>query len=379
MSGFAKGLAQGLGPHLRGCLAITLLLLCSASGQQFEPDEVLAEESIPEQVEWPPLPTWTIPELEKIKSGQLRLGVTLFEDGPEGLVYEDLFEPLPQPTQPTTTAEEELYPSTIDDEFLPTYFGGRPAGFLVDPQGLLSMQEQADRQSFLEYHAGDSEIDLYIYLFDQKQHVPSEGDIKEVFQRNFSRGRGLTALVYYFIGAPERSLMVISPEVATAVPQTAIRGALVYAKQQAQAKSEPASQLESFSTSLSIRLYWMEQELANHAAGGGLAETADVDANTELTIVEASERSENRAGAVKDEGKFWAALGAAVVVIFLGVGAVVWWRFQRRQTYLFPELEVKPLLAAPHAAGVGAVIHFGNATLPRSVQKEQVPDYLRRM
>lgn len=331
-------------------------------------------EPVPEVIEWPPLPVWTVSELERVRAGELTLGVSLFEDGPVDLAYEELFDSLPEPPPPVENSEEqELFPTTIDDEFLPAYFFGRPASYLVDPQGMLTMQEQRDRQSFLEYHAGDSEIDLYIYLFDQKQHVPPVGEIKRVFAKNFSRGSGLTALIYYYVGAPERSVMVMSPEVSAVVPPTAIRGALIYAKQQAQGKSEPASQLESFSTSLSIRLYWMEQELAKQAAGGGPAPTG----SEELLVVEASEPSP--AGEPVDDWKILVALGLVVTAILSGGVFVVWWRARQRQQHLFPEMEVSPLLAAPHAAGIGAVIHFGNATLPPSVQKEQVPDYLRQM
>lgn len=334
-------------------------------------DADVEEQPFPDVIEWPPLPHWTISELEKIKNGQLSIGVSLFEDNPGELADEPLFEALPQPSQPGSSGDEELYPTTIDESFLAAYFGGRPASYLVDPQGMLSAQEQKDRQSFLDYHAGDSEIDLFIYLFDQKQHVPPEGDIKRVFKDHFTRGKGLTALIYYYVGAPERSVMVMSPRVATVVPPTAIRGALIYAKQQAQAKSEPASQLESFSTSLSLRLYWMEQELANHADGGELA------GENELMVVEASEPSQT--SGVVERWKALVVLGFVITAI-LATGAVMaWWKYQRRQRFHFPETEVSPLLSAPHAAGVGAVIHFGNATLPPSVQKEQVPDYLRRM
>jgi hypothetical protein len=51
----------------------------------------------------------------------------------------------------------------------------------------------------------------------------------------------------------------------------------------------------------------------------------------------------------------------------------------RRIRYLFPEVDAGPLLGAPHAAGVGAVLSFASAHLPPSQQRDQVPDYLQRM
>ena len=175
------------------------------------------------------------------------------------------------------------------------------------------------------------------------------------------------------MGDPSRSTMVMSPDIYSVIPSTAVKGALIYAKQQAQTKSEPASQLESFSTGLSIRLYWMERELAA-AAGQGHLLTAQKE--EDLMVVKADEKVVDT---VQQDSKVLAAFGLVTFGVLAVGGWLAYRKAQRKKTYLFPEVEVKPLLAAPHAAGVGAVIHFGNATLPPSVQKEQVPDYLRKM
>lgn len=330
-------------------------------------------QEIPDLSNWPALPSWSIEELERIRNGEIELGISLFREDVGGVSYKDLFEPLDMPEAMPELPPEEEFPVEIGEEFLAAYFAGRSASYLVDPQGMLSMQEQQDRQSFLQYHAGDSQIDLYVYIFDEHQEVPPEGEIESIFKRHYLRGQGLSAVVYYYMGDPSRSTMVMSPDVYSVIPSTAVKGALIYAKQQAQTKSEPASQLESFSTGLSIRLYWMERELATAAGKGHLfSDQGEVD----LLVVKADEKQ-------VDTAKRDSTVMAAFALISLGVLVVGGWlayrNVQRKKTHLFPEVEVKPLLAAPHAAGVGAVIHFGNATLPPSVQKEQVPDYLRKM
>ena len=233
------------------------LMTGSILGQEPDSKPRLDEEGevIPDLSNWPALPSWSIEELERIRNGEIELGTALFRQEIGGVSYKDLFEPLEEPDDLPELPPEDEYPVEIGEEFLATYFAGRPAGYLVDPQGMLSMQEQQDRLRFLEYHAGDSQIDLYIYLFDEKQQVPPEGEIESIFKRHFLRGEGLSALVYYHVGDPSRSTMVMSPKIYSVIPGTAVKGALIYAKQQAQTKSEPASQLESFSTGLSIRLY----------------------------------------------------------------------------------------------------------------------------
>ena len=349
-----------------------VLLAGSTLGQESAPLLDEDGEVIPDLSNWPALPSWSIEELEQIRNGEIELGISLFVEDVGGVSYKDLFEPLEVLDELPELPPGEEYPAEIGEEFLASYFAGRPASYLVDPQGMLSMQEQQDRQSFLEYHAGDSQIDLYIYLFDEKQQVPPEGEIEAIFKRHFMRGQGLSALVYYYVGDPSRSTMVMSPEVYSVIPSTAVKGALIYAKQQAQTKSEPASQLESFSTGLSIRLYWMERELAEAAGEGHLLTSS----GEEPVVVMADEEEVEEP---VQESKVLLLFG----MLSLGVVCVGLWfayrKAQRNKSYQFPEVNVKPLLAAPHAAGVGAVIHFGNATMPPSVQKEQVPDYLRKM
>lgn len=349
-------------------------LLCVMTGW-LVPLNLAAQQPGPEVIKppsnWPALPSWSLEELESIRSGKLEIGTALFIDDPGEIAYADLFEPLPLASE-AELEEEEDAPRVIEPEFLAAYFGGRPAGYLVDPQGMLSAQEEKDRQGFLEYHAGDSEIDLYIYIFDKEQQVPPEGEIAITFKRLFSRGSGLTALVFYFMEAPERSLLVTSPEVGAAVPEIARKAALVHAKLQAQSKSEPASQLESFSAALAIRLYWMEQELRKARGEGRQMALSEV----EPTVVDATDAP--KPTATKDAKILFAFGTLSVASLLFGIW-LAWLRRQRRKSYLFPETEVHPLLAAPHAAGVGAVIHFANATLPPSVQKEQVPDYLRKL
>ena len=367
-----KRLSQNLGRAVRPLWISLILVAGSTSGEDSAPLVDEDGEVIPDLSNWPALPSWSIEELEEIRNGEVELGTALFIDDVGGVSYKDLFEPMEELDELPELPADEAYPTEIGEEFLASYFAGRPASYLVDPQGMLSMQEKKDRQSFLEYHAGDSQIDLYIYLFDAKQQVPPEGEIESVFKRHFMRGQGLSALVYYYVGDPSRSTMVMSPEVYSVIPSTAVKGALIYAKQQAQTKSEPASQLESFSTGLSIRLYWMERELAE-AAGEGHLLTAR---GEEPVVVEAHEEVTEEP---VQESKVLVLFGMlSVAMLFVGL----WFarrKAQRKKSYLFPEVNVKPLLAAPHAAGVGAVIHFGNATMPPSVQKEQVPDYLRKM
>ncbi|MDP0492452.1 MAG: hypothetical protein Q7Q71_15505 [Verrucomicrobiota bacterium JB023] len=322
---------------------------------------------------WPELPSWTAEELEMLRSGELVLGVDLFKDTLGASDPEDLFEPLPEPEVPVEPEPDPNLPTPIPEDVYASYFTNRPAEYLIDPQGMLSMQQQKDRQSFLDYHAGDSEIDIHIYLFDTRQVIPSDAQIGEIFKRHFSRGKGLTALVYYYYGNPDRAQLVTSPELAKVVGPGALHSALKHSQEQASLKSEPASQLESFSTAMSLRLYWMEKEIAEARGEGRLA---GLDDEEDLLVVESKEAPPE---VLKKDHKLVLFIFVLSLAILSGGLLVAWRKRVKTKRYHFPEVEAQPLLSAPHAAGVGAVIHFDNATLPPSLQREQVPDYLRKM
>jgi hypothetical protein len=76
-------------------------------------------------------------------------------------------------------------------------------------------------------------------------------------------------------------------------------------------------------------------------------------------------------------GKVAVPVATVVGLLLSALGLNHWLR--RRARYRFPEFEVEPRLGGAHAAGVGAVISFASASLPPASQRDQTPDYLRRV
>ena len=346
---------------MRGWGVIIALLGLSATG-------------LAKKEELPPLPVWDPGDEELVKEGEIVPGMDLFRTDIDAVA---LPTPRPDPEAliPVGTphvVEEEEIPTRIARKYHETYFGRRPASYLTDPQELLSRQEFRDRESFLDYHAGDSEINLYIYLFDVEQELPEGLSIEGLIENYFSSS-GSTALVFYFLGAPERTQMALSEDICTSISGEERARALETAVEEAFEKSESYDQLDNFSVELSIRLYWFEKSMSgpmivpisSGASGLGprLAASAPV-------VKMKGSSAENRTN-------FLWGVGFLLLATVLGwVGRVI---AKRRVRYVFPKTEVGPLLGAPHAAGVGAVISFSNAQVPPSQQRDLVPDYLQRM
>jgi len=316
------------------------------------------------------LPLWLDEDRQALGSGGPLSGAGLFgplleegsdPDAPHGL----------EPIETLRVEEPTDSPGVVGEEFLHAYFDGRPETFLVDPQVLLGRQERDDQLGFLDYHAGESAIDLYFYLFDRDQEIPGEVRAEELAERLFGDGRP-AAIVFYHLGAPERAKVILTPQLAEVVPALEQRKGLQSCIEAALDKANPVDQLAGFAVQMSIRLYWMEETLKPEPMPG-VAMVAPADPPRA-----AAPPRESPASALARLGGPWAQPAGIVAASLLGLLLLRWW-LARRRTYRFAEIEIPPRLGGQHAAGIGAVISFPSGGGPPTLQRDQVPEYLRRI
>jgi hypothetical protein len=268
-------------------------------------------------------------------------------------------------------AKTENAENKIPKKFWSGYFESRPKLFLVDPQGLLSPVNQRDRLAFLNYHADDSAIDLFVYVFKGNQEIPGEVRVEEMVERFFTKGRP-AAVIFYYMGRPQRSVLYLSPALTDVIPPAEQKRTMESAVMQASKDDDPARQIEGFIVQMSIRIYWMEKILA-----GGALENESLSGTSDAAVLPVRKPTVmEKLQPLLDEAKHFtipAAAGGVLLVVLIMVAGL-----QRRSRYRFPEFEVEPRLGGSHAAGVGAVICFVSAAVPPASQRDQVPDYLHR-
>jgi hypothetical protein len=260
----------------------------------------------------------------------------------------------------------------VPETYWPAYFAERPKTFLTDPQDLLSPADKRERLAFLNYHAGDSSIDIFVYVFGGDQEIPGEVRQEELAERLFSEGRP-AAIVFYFMGAPDRSVLRLSPSIADKVPIAEQRRALEGPVMQALAKEDPSGQFEAFLMQMSIRIYWIER-----LTGTGEQRAEAIAASAKVVV--AKKKKSKLAELVMphlEKARSYA-MPAAMVSGSLLLALVLRFWLKRRALYRFPDFEVEPRLGGAHAAGVGGVISFASATVPPALQRDQLPEYLRR-
>lgn len=268
--------------------------------------------------------------------------------------------------------DPETEPNVFPEKYLAAYFNERPDHLLIDPQELLSAADFRDRIGFLEYHSSDSAIDLVVYLFGSDQEIPGEVRLEEQTERLFSEGKP-AAVVYYYLGSPQRTAMYLSPILTDAVTAAEQRRALQSSVMQAYNKTDPCAQLEAFLVQMSIRLYWMERMLIGESEGGDDS-LPSVLARQPQPVAKPNPLVASATAWAQDYGAV-AGSGAIAVLALGGLGMA----YRRRRQFRFPDFNVEPRLGGAHAAGVGAVISFASSTIPPAAQRDQVPDYLQRV
>ncbi len=251
----------------------------------------------------------------------------------------------------------------LPERFVPAYFRERPTQFLVDPQQLIHPSDAKEHLEFLNYHASDSAIDLYVYVFDARQNLDGALRPEEVVDAVFASGKP-AAVVHYFMGKPQRAALYLSPALAEIVPQAERNRALETAVERATVDSAPSKQLEKFLIQLSIRISWMERLLD---ADG------KEDAVPEPELV--AQPAAGDTGLLSKKERLLAAVRPYGVPVAAGLGALVFgwllrWRLKSRAQYRFPDLAVEPRLGGRHAAGIGGVITFASAATPPATQRD---------
>ena len=272
--------------------------------------------------------------------------------------------------KPEDIADDHKLSPEIPEEYLDDYFAERPKVFLTDPQGLLRTADYRDRLGFLNYHAGDSAIDLFVYLIGGDQEIPSAVREEEMIERFFADGRP-AAVVYYYLGAPQRSVLLLSPSITDTIVVAEQQRALESSVMQALERTSPTEQLEKFLVQLSIRIYWMERMISS--------ETSPLEGSQIAAIPVSPARAgdSDKWMKLRELAAPWVLPASGAGAVCLTVLSLLEW-LRRRARYHFPEFEVEPRLGGAHAAGVGAVISFASAAVPPASQRDQVPDYLRR-
>ena len=331
---------------------------------------VLSTMSLVMAAKLPPLPVWNEADKARIKEGELVVGGGLLtteapkpvgDDTAQAQGVEVIIEAVE--AKPSLDEYKQLEAnSVISGVHLERYFGKKPEAHLVDPQQMLSMQERIDLKYALDMHMEESELPIYVYLFDFAQKVPDDYSPQKVYDAVFKENKEPLVIVYYFIGAPERSDFLLAGGVSDRVPEWQVKELLWNAAHKAREQSDVFDQLDGFVGQLSMRLFWVEEILREM-----IVDSANPPVGQQTS---SHSQADKLAGMLGSAGEielpmlvYWISGG----VLLIGVGGV--W-LVRRKLY-FPESPSPCRLGGQIGAMSGGVLSYRNRHQPPSMQREQ--------
>ncbi len=222
-----------------------------------------------------------------------------------------------------------------------------PDKFLVNPQHLLSEPQEFDLSEFLEYHASESGIPIYILLADGGQRMPDRFDLADTVDSWFPDSPA--CVVLYYFGFPTRSEIALSPPLRRSANTTSGVELVEHASEDALVASDPVDQLSRFSVRTSIRMFWLEKLFRDSASATAAAEPAPSSFSAATAAL---------ASLFKSPGFYAAIFALAALAAALHLARA--WRVSRTggQVYIFPDFEFAPRLGAPHRGGTNIVVDF---------------------
>ncbi len=328
------------------------------------------------------LPQWSDEDFARSRRGEIIAGIDILVEDKE--VMATLKLSLANEVLPSIPEEPAIIydPNVVPTDALELYFSAFET-HLIDPQQLLTSPEYSEQEGFLNYHAENSSLGIKMFIFDADQTLPRTHTIDKICQQLYSDDY-LTVVVYCFLGSPDRTQLAFAGEGSENITSAKQREILETAKIRAMGKSEPVLQLDSFIVQLSISLFWLETDLKKLMAVID-AEQSRVQAAT--AWMSSKKSGEVDVIKVADGGGlevlknqwYWimSALMGLLTVVVVCVLAIRMWR--KSQRYIFPVGETPERLGARYAAGVGAVLIFHKKIGSPSKQRNQIPDYLRRI
>jgi hypothetical protein len=262
---------------------------------------------------------------------------------PEEVVEEVAYEPLPP----------------LEGELADLYFAHAPVEFLIDPQRLLTEQKSNDIMRFLEFHADESKIRIYVMALGENQKVPADVNLEALHQKWFSDSPAV--LMLYFREKPELTQLVFNESIRNSLPKSVFDRILQNCLREGAVADLAPDQVEKMSIELSIQLYWlsrlMEQENKNDPSLAAASTVHEMIASEDAPEL----LREYAPGIFIDErGKTLSVILTFVFVLgglaVIGCVAwiVMWWRGRENvsgEPLLFPDFRIARRLGGEYCGG----------------------------
>ena len=264
-------------------------------------------------------------------------------------------------TFPDEMEEEEAYEPLppLEGELADLYFAHAPIDYLVDPQRLLTEQKSNDIMRFLEFHADESKIRIFVLAIGENQTLPEGVDLQELHREWFSDDPAVVML--YYREKPEMTELFFNESIRDSLPKSVFDRIRQNCLREGAVADFAPDQVEKMAIELSIQLYWLSRLLESEAKGETpLASASGV--HEMMASADAPELLREYApGIFIDESGRMISLVLTFVFVLGGLAAVgsfgwilMWWRGREGvsgEPLLFPEFRMARRLGGEFCGG----------------------------
>lgn len=349
------------------------------------------------------LPQWSASELKEIEAGNLTVGESLFKSVSSDFKPSDKIQVLQQsleeilaeqkaalekktkkPTIPPISEKKLILPprpkplaatperhslKTIKDErytislgLTSRYFSQPLSTSIHDPQSLLSNEERLDFQHSLEQYSDTSSISIYLYIFDREQQVADGNNIESTFNK-FYNSEPVVAVIYYYMGQPERAQIKLGGIDTHNLSSFKIRELSKGVRMSAKRYGSNVDQLEEFLRELSLQLFWIEK---------AIIEGKDLPPIEQQKLAETIQPKPSK-------GRFDAIIEVIkpkLKTIFLSVSLILLtslflFIFITKKKMYFPRVNIPKRLSLPNGTHCSASMSFEDPESPPSIQLKE--------
>lgn len=184
----------------------------------------------------------------------LRAGLSLFL--PEGITFQPAHRDEGPSHRPTPLHQLR----DVTPEFLAAARDWPSDDPLIDPSGALAETPAEDLRRFLGYHSEQADIPITVLLLEPNEKLPTAIKMESLAQGTLSSRRA--ALLVYPLGEPWRTRLFLPNAAHQAVYASFLSRMLEACLAEANRTTLPEDQLHDYIVQLSIRLFWLQKELA---------------------------------------------------------------------------------------------------------------------
>ena len=280
------------------------------------------------------------------------------------LRIEDLGSFLPDPGNPLEMRPTPFRPKfhrtapleEVSPEFLQAAFETTRSEYLIDPDVLIPEMAHLQIMRFLNFHASDARIKLYVLVIDSDKTMPAAARLDRLASGNLITDDA--CLLVYPLREPWRAKMYLSSSVIEQTSAQFLSETTQSCLRAATQSSDSYDQLQNYSMELSTRLFWLQKALTSKRAKNQFLPLAEDVRTASSTSPEPMASPGPRQPEQYGSSSSSAWLSWLVLLPFLavsGTGVVYVVRRRRRKNrslvWILDETETNPRLGGAFAGG----------------------------